>query len=98
MQPDSCCGAPSLGGLCLLPRFADVVSKFVDVIFLLFQGIQDNAHRSFLQADSLHFIFQLVLEVAKSQGCVDEHQQQRKSDAEHKDHDTPEHGYEEVAG
>lgn len=57
----------------LLPSFADVVSEFGDALFLLFQGIQDNAHRRLLQTYSLHFIFQLVLEVSKSQGCVDEH-------------------------
>lgn len=57
----------------LLPSFADVVSEFGDALFLLFQGIQDNAHWRLLQTYSLHFIFQLVLEVSKSQGCVDEH-------------------------
>lgn len=70
---DSCCGPVTrLEGL--LPSFADVVSEFGDALFLLFQGVQNNAHRRLLQTYSLHFIFQLVLEVSKSQGCVDEHQ------------------------
>lgn len=72
VQLDSCCGPVTrLEGL--LPSFADVVSEFGDALFLLFQGIQDNAHWRLLQTYSLHFIFQLVLEVSKSQGCMDEH-------------------------
>lgn len=66
------CG-PITRRACLLPRFADVVSQFGDALFLLFQGVQDDAHWRLLQTYSLHFILQLVLEVSKSQGCMDEH-------------------------
>lgn len=89
--------APSPGSLYLFLHFTDVVSEFADVFFLLFKGIQDDAHWRPLQTKSLHFILHFVLEVPKSQRRVDKHQQQRKSDAEHKDHEPSKQRDEEVA-
>lgn len=61
---------PAAGSLL---HFAEIVSELAQAFFLLLQGVQHDAHGRPLQADSLHLILQLVLEVAKPERGMDEH-------------------------
>lgn len=59
----------------LFLHFSNVVSQFVDALFLLFKCIQHYAHRGLLQSYSFHFILQFVLYVPKPQRSMDKRQQ-----------------------
>lgn len=66
------CGSPRPAAGSLL-RFAEIVGELAQAFFLLLQGVQHDAHGRPLQADPLHLILQLVLEVAKPERGMDEH-------------------------